>query len=82
MERSTKQRFLEQERLIPNYESGQRNSSDLLRLISAVASVAFMGLLMHAMVVAYLSKPSAKREGPRAGNLRVLGPQETATTTR
>ena len=82
MERSARQRFLAQERLQPNYELGGRNSGGLFRLISAVASVAFMGILVHAIIVAYLSNPSAKRDGPRAGNLRALGLQQTATTTR
>jgi hypothetical protein len=56
MERSAKQRFLEQKRLQPRYDAGANNPSDLPRLISAVASLAFMGILVHAIVVAYLSK--------------------------
>jgi hypothetical protein len=56
MESSAKQRFLEQKRLTPTYELERRRLSDLLPLISAVASVAFMGILLHSIVVAYLSK--------------------------
>lgn len=56
MERSAKQRFLGQKRLIPTYELERRRLSDLLPLISAVASVAFMGILLHAIVVAYVPK--------------------------
>ena len=56
MESSAKQRFLEHKRLTPSYELERGKLIDLLPLISAVASVAFMGILLHAIVVAYLSK--------------------------
>jgi hypothetical protein len=71
MEHSVKEKFLAQKRLKPNcLDSDLRRpkSSDLFRLISAVASVAFMGILMHAIAVMYLSKPAANAKSRRRGN--------------
>jgi hypothetical protein len=85
MEHSVKKRFLEQKRLRPNdldCDLGRRISSELLQVISAVASVAFMGILTLAVAVAYLSTPSAQREQPKRWKLRVLAPQETVGMTR
>jgi hypothetical protein len=59
MDRSAKQRFLEQERLQPNYVLERRKSSDLPRLISAIA---FMGVLTLAVAVTYLSRRNPKSE--------------------
>jgi hypothetical protein len=53
MERSAKQRFLEQKRLQPNYDLRPNKPSDLPRIISAIA---FMGVLILAVAVTYLSK--------------------------
>jgi hypothetical protein len=53
MERSAKQKFLEQTRLRPTYASERRASGDLPRLISAIA---FMGVLIIAVAVTYLSR--------------------------
>ena len=85
MERSVKAKFLAQDRLEPNYldcDLRRRKSSALLQVVSAVASVAFMGILVVSVAAAYLSIPSAKREQPKVWKLRVLVPQETARITR
>jgi hypothetical protein len=85
MECSVKQKFLAQKRLRPNYlgrDLRRRKASDWLQLISAVASVAFMGIVTVAVGVAYLSTPSAKREDPNALKVRVSAEQETVRITR
>jgi hypothetical protein len=56
MERSAKQRFLEQTRLTPryiDYDLGRNKTSPLCRIISAVG---FMCVLVFAVAVTYLSR--------------------------
>jgi hypothetical protein len=63
MERSAKQKFLEQERLRPNYDLRPDKPSELPRLISAIA---FMGVLMLVVAATYLSKGSEPNARARA----------------
>jgi hypothetical protein len=53
MERSAKQRFLEQKRLRPNDELGRNKSTDLPWIISVVA---LLSILMVAITLTYVSK--------------------------